>query len=350
MDWLTGSSVHIDILLNDVTSRSEAEIKADDNSGSKLRLPVFLDGETISGKVNITLQNSKKIEHTGIKVQFVGEIQLYYDKGNTYEFTSLVKQLARPGELVKSTTFAFEFPNAEKPFESFIGQNVKLRYLLRVTIQRKFKVSPTKEMPILVHSLSFFPENIPQNMKMEVGIEDALHIEFEFNKSKYHLKDVIVGKIYFIQVRLKLRIMELQLLKRETTGVGATRMEDEEAVVKFELMDGSPVRGETIPIRLFLAAFGLSPTMKEIGKKFSVSYFINLLLVDEDDRRYFKQQEIWLYRKPDRNMAVGTGAAAPSKATKGLNGYADDLHGAVFSGPSATPVSSQNGSTSPDTR
>jgi hypothetical protein len=28
----------------------------------------------------------------------------------------------------------------------------------------------------------------------------------------------------------------------------------------------------------------------------SVKYFLNLVLVDEDDRRYFKQQEIVLYR------------------------------------------------------
>ena len=35
----------------------------------------------------------------------------------------------------------------------------------------------------------------------KVGIEECLHIEFEYNKSKYHLKDVIVGKIYFLLVR-----------------------------------------------------------------------------------------------------------------------------------------------------
>ena len=27
-----------------------------------------------------------------------------------------------------------------------------------------------------------------QGIKMEVGIEDCLHIEFEFDKQKYHLK------------------------------------------------------------------------------------------------------------------------------------------------------------------
>ena len=35
---------------------------------------------------------------------------------------------------------------------------------------------------------------------MEVGIEDCLHIEFEYDKAKYHLKDTVVGKIYFLLV------------------------------------------------------------------------------------------------------------------------------------------------------
>ena len=37
-------------------------------------------------------------------------------------------------------------------------------------------------------------------IKMEVGIEDCLHIEFEYNKSKYHLQDVVLGKIFFLLV------------------------------------------------------------------------------------------------------------------------------------------------------
>lgn len=35
---------------------------------------------------------------------------------------------------------------------------------------------------------------------MEVGIEDCLHIEFEYDKGRYHLKDTVVGKIYFLLV------------------------------------------------------------------------------------------------------------------------------------------------------
>jgi len=48
--------------------------------------------------------------------------------------------------------------------------------------------------------------------------------------------------------------------------------------------------GESIPIRLFLGGYDLTPTMKDIQRKFSVRYFLNLVLIDEEERRYFKQQ------------------------------------------------------------
>jgi len=40
-----------------------------------------------------------------------------------------------------------------------------------------------KEQEIIVHTLSHYPD-ANSSIKMEVGIEDCLHIEFEYNKSK----------------------------------------------------------------------------------------------------------------------------------------------------------------------
>lgn len=40
--------------------------------------------------------------------------------------------------------------------------------------------------------------------------------------------------------------------------------------------------------------------MRDINKKFSVRYYLNLVLMDTEDRRYFKQQEITLWRKADK--------------------------------------------------
>ena len=136
---------------------------------------------------------------------------------------------------------------------------------------------------------------INNSIKMEVGIEDCLHIEFEYKKSKYHLKDVLVGKIYFLLVQIKLKHMELEIRRRETTGSGSNQYNETQTMAKYEVMDGAPVKGECIPIRLFLSAYDLTPTYKVLNR-FSVKYFLNLVLVDEEDRRYFKQQEIQLFR------------------------------------------------------
>ena len=102
---------------------------------------------------------------------------------------------------------------------------------------------------MLVFQVDFAVQNLgkePQvnnTIKMEVGIEDCLHIEFEYGKAKYHLKDVVVGKIYFILVRIKIKNMELQILRRESSGSGANLYNDTEVAAKFEIMDGAPVRG-----------------------------------------------------------------------------------------------------------
>ncbi len=88
---------------------------------------------------------------------------------------------------------------------------------------------------------------------MEVGIEDCLHIEFEYNKSKYHLKDVIVGKIFFLLVRIKIKHMEIAILKKENTGNGPNIYAENETIAKYEIMDGAPVRGiEELQFREFI--------------------------------------------------------------------------------------------------
>lgn len=111
--------------------------------------------------------------------------------------------------------------------------------------------------------------------------------------------------------------MEIDIIKRETTGTGPSVYHENDTIAKYEIMDGAPVRGkaqfcmigsfarqasflnclqrvfipgESIPIRLFLAGYDLTPTMRDINKKFSVRYYLNLVLIDEEERRYFKQQ------------------------------------------------------------
>ncbi|KAI9172115.1 vacuolar protein sorting-associated protein 26B-B [Paramyrothecium foliicola] len=204
---------------------------------------------------------------------------MFFDRGNHYEFLSLNQELAAPGELQHPQTFDFNFKNVEKQYESYNGINVKLRYFVRVTVSRRM-ADVIREKDIWVYSYRIPPE-MNSSIKMDVGIEDCLHIEFEYSKSKYHLKDVIVGRIYFLLVRLKIKHMELSIIRRETTGAAPNQYNESETLVRFEIMDGSPSRGETIPIRLFLGGFDLTPTFRDVNKKFSTRYYLSLVLIDE---------------------------------------------------------------------
>lgn len=58
------------------------------------------------------------------------------------------------------------------------------------------------------------------------------------------MRDVIVGKIYFLLVRIKIKHMEIDIIKRETTGTGPSVYHENETIAKYEIMDGAPVRGK----------------------------------------------------------------------------------------------------------
>lgn len=64
------------------------------------------------------------MEHQGIKIEFIGQIEMYYDRGNHHEFISLVKELARPGEMIAHSSYPFEFSCVEKPFEVYTGGHI----------------------------------------------------------------------------------------------------------------------------------------------------------------------------------------------------------------------------------
>ncbi|NWZ03887.1 VPS26 protein, partial [Loxia curvirostra] len=133
----------------------------------------------------------------GIKLELIGQINILNDKTNSYDFFSMSKDLEPAGILVESKQFKWKFSSVDKQHESYFGVNVQLRYFVRLNIIKGYSGNIQKEIDFIVQNLSIPPE-INNTIKMEVGIEDCLHIEFEYDKSKYHLKDVVVGKVYFL--------------------------------------------------------------------------------------------------------------------------------------------------------
>ena len=130
---------------------------------------------------------------------------------------------------------------------------------------------------------------------MEVGIDEWLHLSVLLDQSKLGIKDCITGKVEFKKVSMKLKNMLIQIIRKETT-IG--QYEDSDVICRYEIMDGAPVKNETVPIRFFLSPYELTPTYINVNNKFSVQYYVNMVLFDDKDKRYFKQHEIVLYRIP----------------------------------------------------
>lgn len=134
--------------------------------------PLFLltNADNVAGTV-IIKHKGKKVEHLGVKIELIGQIEFMHDSGNPYEFTSLVSDLEGPGEINSDKSYNFEFNNVEKAYETYNGNNVRLRYFLRARVSRQYASNITKVLDLAVQNLQVEPE-VNNSIKMEVGIED----------------------------------------------------------------------------------------------------------------------------------------------------------------------------------
>lgn len=72
MSYFFSTPVDIDIVLEDTDDRTMIDMKLD--KGRREKAPLYMDGESVKGGVTIRPKDGKRLEHTGIKVQFIGTI------------------------------------------------------------------------------------------------------------------------------------------------------------------------------------------------------------------------------------------------------------------------------------
>ena len=297
MSFLFGSPVQLEVLLDDDMLKPKVTKTV---NKQKVQLPIYHRNDDVTGKVFITLKD-KKLDHQGIKIEFVGAVEYAADRSATSHFISQVQELQRPGTIVDDKTMLpFAFSGIDKRYDSYSGKNVRLRYYLRVSILKRYTSGLVKDQEIWVVNYNEPPErNDP--ILMEVGVEKTVSIEFRYSKTYYSLQDIVLGKVNFRVVRLPLQSMEIRILRKETSGFAPNVTTETEVLAKYELMDGLPVKGESMPIRIFLSNLDLTPTYNNVNNMFSVQYFLHLVLIEEDDKRYFKQCEFKLWRQaPDQ--------------------------------------------------
>ncbi len=125
-------------------------------------------------------------------------------------------------------------------------------------------------------------------------MEEQLHIEFRASKLRYSLLDCIEGEVEFLVSNLPLIGADLSLIRRECVGL---RITEQAILLRQQILDGPAHKGDCIHFRFPLAnVTDLTPSFKEVEKAADVLYLLNLIIYDAEGRRFFKQQEIHLYR------------------------------------------------------
>ena len=205
------------------------------------KLPLYIGDEKVTGRIEV--RTKKKFDHMGIKVELIGLIEVNTDAATNSTFMSNGLDLEAPGSISEDKSFNFSFNIFQKPYESYYGTTVRLRYIIRATIQlSKFKSPIVKEqdLGVLVASQS---EEESGPINMEVGVEDLINLKIDFPRDIFHLKDVIEGAISFLTVKLMIAKMELSIHRKEIIGVGEKANYNDEEICNYEIMDGCPIKG-----------------------------------------------------------------------------------------------------------
>ncbi len=95
--------------------------------------------------------------------------QMLHDRTSLYEFTSLVKELETAGVLFSDKQYSFDFATVDKPYDSYTGLNVRLRYFLKVTVTRQYAPNLLAEQELVVQSTTEPPPS-QSSIKMEVRL------------------------------------------------------------------------------------------------------------------------------------------------------------------------------------
>jgi vacuolar protein sorting-associated protein 26 len=108
-----GTPCEIEVSLNKVEGRKAVTMR-DRTNQTVLKAPVFMDGEDVKGTVSVNLSKGKKLDHQGIRVELIGQLENLVDAKQSSTFLQLVRDLEPPGALTDNVSYPFEFRKAEK--------------------------------------------------------------------------------------------------------------------------------------------------------------------------------------------------------------------------------------------
>lgn len=315
--------------------------------GLSSTLPVVHPGDRLSGAVVLRLPPSLSGEtptlvHAGVHVEFTAYVQRsdaprHLAAREVFSRRTLVVQGAASPLSGAVVSIPFDLGAAELEWPSYDGTAISLVYALRVTINRPYAQPFVHEQKLwgelrcgnetgLGDAIGQFNAGIGQygakasndvatedtvmhcskeHLLMEVGLDEFIHVRLDVQACVARLGDVIAGTVQAVLIRVHVREAWVSLLLVECLvspgSVPPESILSQTFLIKTQVCDGPLRPSVKIPFALDTSILGdAAPTSANVAGAFSVRYHVALVIVDVHDRKYFRQAEIRLLARSDK--------------------------------------------------
>ena len=261
--------------------------------------PVVAMDESLTGHYKATLVNKgKKITHQGIKISVVGEFRSF--KNEVYsQFFQRTFAIMPPGEITEDFEGDFTFDDLKLPTATYYGDAIQAVYAVQFII-KKITERVVNEKQFYV--VGFDVKEPQAFFKDEIGIPDLLHMEILMPNKYYETNDVIIGKVFFITLKLKIVSINISIIHQEYYEDDKIIIRNENVLTSYEILDGSPVRGDGIPFRIYLSGCNLKWYLNFSGSKLMSRIFAKITVWDASGEKYTKQIKIYFVRNEPDNI------------------------------------------------
>ena len=160
-------------------------------------IPVYSSGHLIAGHLDIILPaNVKEYDYEEISVYLVGHVLCAELDQDTVFLSHRISLSKGVDKLTKNESFDFKFSPPSLKMDSFYGSSVKCRYFVRAMIKRKgFKANIKIDQDFMVQNIQKLRG--PKRVQMQVGVDDCLHIKFEYDNVNICTQGCLEGIAFY---------------------------------------------------------------------------------------------------------------------------------------------------------
>lgn len=277
------------------------------------KLVLFEDTKDVSGTVTISVREAHVIEHFGIRAEFICSISLPSEKPKKpHQLAYHCVLLSKGKRLYGREKFRFSFSDEFTKWESFHGNDLTLRYFVRITIVTPMLIPDIKsEEEIWVHRpFEEEPGWMSDVARLDsthlftdeaaicIGYKDRLFAKFCLEKRVYS-----IGQMNYIPMRIEVvcndvKEMKACLMRRETEIFGGESKSSMSEIMSIVMDEGDPVPGSATRRLMFELGESrdITPTFDCVENKFSVQYFVRIIVITRDGMSRSGEQEILFWR------------------------------------------------------